>query len=138
VVTLLISAAMSHGLARLFNGAGTFHQLVFCWGVIQLPFIVILGLAFNILPYTYSIFRVLSSSEINYSVMGLILLVSALIAMGGILYLFYAQVVGFSAVEKFGIGKGFGILILLVVVLGIASACLSFGFQAMLMQFLRY
>jgi hypothetical protein len=131
VIALLINAAMSHGLARLFNGAGTFHQLVFCWGVIQLPFILFSGLAFNLLPYTYSIFRLLSSNELNFSVMRIILLISVLIAIAGILYLFYAQVVAFSAVEKYGIGKGFGILILLAIVLGIASACLSFGFQAM-------
>ena len=138
VIALLINAAVSHGLARLFNGAGTYHQLVFCWGVIQLPFIVFSGLAFNFLPYTYSIFRLLSSSEMNISVMSIILLVSMLIATGGILYLFYAQVVGFSAVEKFGIGKGFGVLTMLAVVLGIASVCLSFGFQAIEMMFLRY
>jgi hypothetical protein len=138
VVAFLISAAMSHGLARLFNGEGTFHQLVFCWGVMQLPFIIFSGLAFNILPYMYSIFRSLTSSEMNSSVMRIILLISVLITFAGILYLFYAQVVAFSAVEKFSVGKGFGILILLGIILGITSACLSYGLQGMLMRFLRY
>lgn len=138
VITFLISVAMSHGLARLFNGKGTFHQLVFCWGVIQLPFIIFSGLTFNILPYTYSIFRSLTSSEMNFSVMRINLLISVLIALAGILYLFYAQVVAFSAVEKFSIGKGLGILILLGIILGIASSCLSYGIRGMLMRPLRY
>jgi hypothetical protein len=52
--------------------------------------------------------------------------------------LFYAQVVAFSAVQKVSIGKGFGILILLVIILSIASVCMSVGFQAMLKNFLHY
>lgn len=138
VVAFLISVAISHGLARLFNGKGTFHQLVFCWGVIQLPFIIFSGLAFNILPYSYSIFRSLTSSEMNFSVMRITLLISVLIALAGILYLFYAQVVVFSAVEKFSIGKGFGILFLSGIILGITSSCLSYGLQGMLMRSLRH
>src|SRR5512135_2726025 len=38
VIALLINAAIAHGLSKLFAGAGTLHQLVFCWGVMQLPF----------------------------------------------------------------------------------------------------
>ena len=138
VVAFLVNVAMSHGLARLFNGKGIFHQLVFCWGVIQLPFIIFSGLAFNILPYTYSIYRSLTSSEINFSVMRINFLISVLITMAGILYLFYAQVVAFSAVEKFSIGKGLGVLILLGVILGITSSCLSYGIQDILMMSLGY
>jgi len=138
VIALLINAALSHGLARLFNGAGTFRQLVFCWGVIPLPFILITGLA-SLLPwYTYSIFRMLSSGPTNFAVLEIILLISGLIAAAGILYLFYAQVVAFSAVEKCGIGKGFGILILTAIIISIASSFLSFGFQAMLMKVFQY
>lgn len=138
VIVLLINAAIAHGFARLFNGAGTFHQLVFCWGVMQLPFILFSLLAFYFLPFTYWLFRLLSSSEMNFSAMRIILLISVLIATAGILYLFYAQVVGFSAVEKFDVGKGLGVLILYALVLGIASACSSYGFQAVLMKFIRY
>ena len=135
-ITLLLNVAIAHALSRLFGGAGTFHQLVFSWGAIQLPFILFSGLAFNILPYIYSMFRLLSSTEMNLPALGIILLVSTLIAGAGILYLFYAQGVAFSAVEKFSVGKGFGILFLFACILGIASACLSFSFQAIVSKFL--
>jgi hypothetical protein len=138
VIALLINAAISHGLSRLFAGAGTFHQLVFCWGAIQPPFILFSGLAFNLLPYVYSLFRSLSSSEMNFSVLRIISLVGLLVAVAGILYLYYAQVVALSAVEKFRIGKGLGILILAACVLGIAGAVLSCGFQAVVMKSWRY
>jgi len=138
VIAMLINAAISHGLSKLFAGAGTFQQLVFCWGVMQPPFILFSGLALYILPYLYSIFRLLSSSETNFSVLRIIYLISLLIAVAGVLYLFYAQVVALSAVEKFSIGKGLGILILSACVLGIASACLSIGLQAVVLKSLRY
>jgi len=138
VSVFIICVALSHGLARLFNGAGTFRQLVFCWGVMQLPFILFFGLALIIPSYMYSIFRLLSSSEMNSSALGIITLISMFLAVAGILYLFYAQVVAFSAVQKVSIGKGFGILILLVIILSLASVCMSVGFQAMLKNFLHY
>jgi hypothetical protein len=138
VIALLINAAMSHGLAHLFDGSGTYQKLVFCWGVIALPFILFVELGFSFLPFAYNIYRSLSSSEMNFSIMRINLLISALIATAGLLYLFYAQLVAFSTVEKFGIGKGFGILILLAIILGVVSVCLSFAVQAMVMKLLLY
>ena len=138
VSAMLITSAIAHGLARLFEGAGTFHQLVYCWGVMQFPFILFSALSFYLLPYLYFIFRLLSSGEYTFSTARIILLIIALIAMALILYLFYAEVVAFSAVEKFDIGKGFGILILLAIIVGIASAWLSSGFRAVVMRSLRY
>jgi hypothetical protein len=139
VLALLIYAAMSHGLARLFNAAGTYRQLVYCWGVMQLPFILFSGLAIYLIPsIANAIYRMISPDRTNYSVLAIILLIAVLIALGGILYLYYAGLVAFSAVEKFSIGKGLGVLILLAFILAIVYAGLSFGFQAMLTDYLRY
>jgi hypothetical protein len=134
VVALLINAVIAHGLARLFDGTGTFQQLVYCWGVMQLPFVLISGL----IMFVPSIFLP-SSREFARSTANIIISIIILLAtIGVILYLSYAEVVAFSAVEKFGVGKGFGILILLAVVIGIAGACLSFGFQAVISNYFRY
>jgi hypothetical protein len=138
MVALLVIAGLAHGLARLFGGAGAYHQLVFCWGVIQLPFILLIGIASRLPPYVYSLFRSLSSSKTNFEWMRIILLISGLIAAAGLLYLAYAQLAAFSAVEKVGIGKGFGILILVALLLAIAGACLSYGFQSLLMRGFGY
>lgn len=138
VSTLLINAAIAHSLARLFNGVGTFHQLVYAWGAMQLPFILVSGLAFRFLPFVYHISLLLLSRQYTLSTLGIISLISLFMATVVILYLLYAEVVAFSAVEKFGIGKGLGILLLLVVLIGIASTFSSFGFQALVMKFLRY
>ena len=133
VVFLLIYAAISHGIARLFKGGGTFQQLVFCWAVIQLPFVLFAGLVLR-LPSLLS-----PSREFTFSSIGLIIQVATmLIVLGIYLYLFYVQVVAFSAIENFGIGKGFGILILQAIVIGVAGGCLSFVFQAALTNLFRY
>jgi hypothetical protein len=138
VMALFLCAAMSHGLARLFNGAGTLRQLVFCWGVMPVPFVMFAGLAFNVLPLTYSMFLVLSSSEVNFPVMGIMTLIGAFFAVAGILYLFYGQVVAYSAIEKFRVKKGLGILVLLGFALGVISAGLSVGLQEIVMRSFRY
>ena len=134
VTALLINAVISHGLSRLFAGAGTIHQLVFCWGAMQLPFILFSVITYHILYFFYSIFRSFFHIETGYSAIGIILLVILSIAVAGILYLFYAQVVAFSAIESFSIGKGFGILFLIACILAIASVCFNFGFQSILIK----
>jgi hypothetical protein len=125
MIALLVIAAMSHALARLFKGSGTFRQLVFCWGVIQLPFILFSGLVYRLYPYLYAVIRSLLPGDASFTALRIIFLMCMLIATAGMLYLFYAQVVAFSAVERFGIGIVFGVFILLAVLLGIARACLS-------------
>ena len=133
VSALLINAAIAHGLARLFSGAGTFYQLVYCWGVMQLPFILLSGLVINIPSI------IPSSHEFTFSTAGMIIQITTLlITIGIILYLFYAEAVAFSAVEKFGVGKGFGILILLGVAVGVVGSCLSYGFQSLSTIFFHY
>ena len=133
VIALIIIAAIAHGFARLFNGTGTFHQLVYCWAVMQLPFILLAGLVMRI-PSILSL-----SLEFNLSKIGLIMqFVFMLAGLCIYLYLFYAQVVAFSTVENFGIGKGFGFFFLLAIVVGITGVCLSFAFQSVMMKFLRY
>ena len=87
VISLLLNAAIAHGLARLFDGAGTFHQLVYCWGVMQLPFILLSGLVINFPSI------ILRSREFTYSTVGLIVQITLVAASGVILYLFYAGVV---------------------------------------------
>jgi len=132
VIGLLINAAIVHGFSRLFNGAGTFHHLFYCWAVMQLPFILISGLLLN-LP---SIFP--SSRELTFSTVGIIFNTTTLLtAAGVILYLIYAEVVAFSAVEKFRIGKGFSILILLAVIVGIVGYSLSSCYQIVMINFFR-
>jgi hypothetical protein len=133
MVCLLIEAAIAHGLARLFDGAGTFHQLVYCWAVMLLPFILLSGLVM----YFPSIFS--SSRSFIFSATGrTIQIISLLMLIGVNLYLFYAQVVALSAVEKIGIGKSFGIFILQAIVVVIGVTLLSYGFQALMMNFARF
>lgn len=134
MLALLIQAALSHGLARLFGGGGSLRQLVFCWGVIQLPFVLFAGLVYRLYPLAASLFRLISPGKASFAGLSVILLIVALIAAFGMLYLFYAQLVAFSAVEKFGIGKGLGILIILAIVLGVAGACLSTVIRGMVMR----
>jgi len=62
----------------------------------------------------------------------------SLMLIGVNLYLFYAQVVALSAVEKIGIGKSFGIFILQAIVVVIGVTLLSYGFQALMMNFARF
>ncbi len=129
VIGLLLAAAIAHALARLFGGAGTFHQLVYCWGVMLLPFVVISGLVLYF-PSLFSL-SIMSTA-------GRIVQITALLIYAGVnLYLFYAEVVAFSAVEKIGIWKGLGILILQAVIVAIALSCLSSGFNALMIRFAR-
>ena len=133
VLGFVLLTAIMHGLARLFNGAGTFPQLIFCWAVMQLPFVLLAGLVMSI-PLGFP-----PSREFVFSRIGMIIQISkSLVTQCIYLYLFYAQIVAFSAIEKFRIGKGFGIIILSAIVIGIAGACLSNGLQALAMNFLRY
>jgi hypothetical protein len=133
VISLFVNAAIAHGLAHIFKGTGTFHQLVYCWAVTQLPFFLILGLIRLIL----SIFP--SSREFAFSTAGVIYsILLLLVNLGVVLYLLYAEVVAYSAVEGFEISKGFGILILQAIIFAIAGACLSFVTQSIMMNSFRY
>ena len=132
VIFLLIEAAISHGLARLFDGSGTYHQLVYCWAVMLLPYILLPVL----IMYLPSIFA--SSRSFYFSTAGrTIQIISLLLLFGLNLYLFYAQVVAFSAVEKIGIGKSFGIFILQAIVVVITVTLLRSGFQVLMMNLAR-
>jgi hypothetical protein len=138
MLALLVLAAVSHGLARLFGGLGTYRQLVFCWGVIQLPFVLFSGLMYRLYPYAISLLRLISPGAVTFAGMRIILLVVALIAAAGLLYLYYAQWIAFSAVEQFGIGKGLVVLILLAILLGAAGACLSTVIRGIVMRQFMY
>jgi hypothetical protein len=133
VGVLLLAAAIAHGFARLLHGAGAFHRLVYCWAVLQLPFILLSGMLVN-LPSL-----LLSPHAAAMSTAGMVIqITSLLLAIGVILYLAYAQLVAFSAVEKFGIWKSLGVLILLAALVGSAGLGLSLGFQAVLRNIHRY
>lgn len=131
VIVLLITSAISHRFAVLFGGEGTFHQLVYGWAVIQPPFILLSGLATHF-PSIFPSSRSFFLSTAGWTIM----IISLLMFIGINLYQLYAGVVAFSAVEKLGIWKSFGILILQAVVVGIAVTCLS-SFQALIMNFTR-
>jgi len=133
VLGFLLLTAIMHALARLFKGVGTFPQLIFCWAVMQLPFILFAGLVMRI-PLGFP-----PSREFLFSRIGLIIQIAKLlVALCIYLYLFYTQIVAFSAVEKFGIGKGFGIVILSAVLVGVIGTCLSYGFQVVISNSIRY
>lgn len=131
VPCLALAVAILHGLARLFNGEGTFQRLLFSWAVMQLPFLLLIGLVIHI-PFLPSL------REDVHSMTGWLLAsVKLFITLCIYLYLFYAQVVAFSAVEKFGVGEGFGILLLAALVMGVIWTCLSVGFQVAATNFFQ-
>ena len=136
VSALLINAAIAHGLANLFKGEGTFHQLVYCWGVMPLPFVVISMLAYHILPFIIFSFHLIP--DLTKSTLGIISLASLVIAAALLIYLLYAEIVAFGAVERFSFGKSFGILILVAMIISIANIFISSGVQAAVMKSLRY
>ncbi len=118
-IALLFNASLAHGLARLFHGMGTLRKLVYCWGVLQPPFVVLalLVLSFNTSPY---------STAHGVSSVGVVLLIAQLVAAAAaLLYMAYAQVVAFAAVEGFSFWKGLGVILLLSLALGLISAWLS-------------
>lgn len=130
VIALLFVAAVSHGLARRFGGAGAFHQLFYCWAVISLPFTLLSGLAFRF-PYFLP-----SYSSFIHSAAGIIIQIISLVMCVGVnLHQLYAVVVAFSAVEELGIWKSFIILILQAIAVGVAITCLCSGFQALIMNY---
>jgi hypothetical protein len=130
MIGLLVTAAISHGFARLFAGAGTFPHLVYCWGVMLLPFILLAGLGYR-LPSLLIFF----SRSFALSTAGIIMtIISLLIFIGVNLFLFYAEVVAFSAIEKFRVWKGFAILFLEAFVVAIAASFLSAGFNVLMMK----
>jgi len=120
VISLMITAAISHGTARLFGGVGAYHQLVFCWGVIPPPFALLAALAQYLLPLlAASLASPFSSAWIALQFATLFILAAIL------LYLTYVQVVTYSAVEQIGVAKGLGILVLQALILGVVFGCLS-------------
>jgi hypothetical protein len=127
VVSLVITAAISHGLARLFAGAGAYHQLVFCWGIIPLPYVLLSGLA-TYLPSLFPTSGPFMFSPAWRAVQFATLFILVAIA----LYLAFVQVVAYGAVEQIGIAKSLGILILQALILGVALACLSFATSQLL------
>ena len=133
VVTLLLSASVAHGLARLFHAEGTFRKLVYCWGVLQLPFVVLALLVLNF-PIGFPSWPGTGVSRLAMSFTIAKLVICVIV----ILYLAYAQVVAFGAVEGFGIWKAFGISVLLSTVLGIIGACLSTGLGELVASAYQY
>jgi len=123
VILMLILADIAHGLARHFDGAGTFHQLFYCWAVMGLPFMLLSEL----LTYISSLF---SSNRLFYfSTAGKAIQIITLLMFNGVnLYLMYAEVVAFSAVEKFRFWKSFGIWLLTGIVFAVAIVCLPLIF----------
>ena len=133
VTFLLINAAIAHGLARIFKGEGTFHQLVYCWAVMQLPFVLVLGLI-GFFPTVFP-----STREFAFSTAGMILtLLSLLATIGVVLYWLFAEMVAFSAVEKLGILKALGILLLQSVFVACVGVFLLSVFQSVMMNSFRH
>ena len=129
VTTLLVGAAVSHGLARLLEGKGTYDQLVYSWAAILLPFVLLSGLAM----YFPALFP--TSRAFILSRVGIAIRISSLIMiLAAYLYLSYAEVVAFSAVERFSLGKGLAVLVLQAIVVGFAMACVYSGFQWLMMS----
>jgi hypothetical protein len=115
VIWLMIAASISHGLARLFSGAGTLCQLVYCWAGVLPPYLLLFGLV----TYFPAIFP--SPPAFMFSSGWIAIQFATLFMLAGILlYLSYAEVVAFSAVERIGVAKGLGILILQALTLGVA------------------
>ena len=124
VVALLIAASVARVFAHLFGGTGNFYQLVYCWGVMSPPFIILSGLVSHI-PAIFS-----SSRSFVYSRVGIIVqLISIALFACANLYQLYAEVIALSAIEKLVIWKSIGIILLLLIIVGVAISCLSFGFQ---------
>ena len=55
-----------------------------------------------------------------------------------ILYLIYAEVVAFGVVQRFSLWKGFGVLVMLYILLGIIAACLSTALRWLLVSAYAY
>lgn len=126
-ITLLLGAALAHALARLFQGRGTFRQVVYCWGILPLPFVLLAVLLLQV-PWIFPQWRGTSGSTAPIAFTIGKLSAAAIV----VLYLTYAQVVAFGAIEGFGAWKAFGVLVLLSFMLGIFGACLSMGSRALL------
>jgi len=127
---LLVDAAILHALARLFGGAGAYPRLVYCWGVILPPF-VLLSVLVGRFPSLFPSSREFIFSPAYRVILGASLLLFIIVY----LYLFYVQVVALSAVERMGFWKGFGVLLLLAVLAAILGACLSNVLPGLLMDF---
>ncbi len=126
VVVLLINAAILHGVANLFGGTGIYNQLVYCWGVMLMPFILLAGIVIR-LPMLFP-----STREFTSSHTGIIVQMIAFILFIGVnLYQFYAMMVAFSTVEKLGLWKSIGIFIMTTFVIVVVFNLLSAGFQAL-------
>lgn len=131
-IGMLMFAALVHGFSRLFDGAGSIGGLVYCWAVMQVPFIAAAGLA----GHLTALFP--RTREFFYSPAGTVIAFASLIAVACVyLYLLYAQIVALSAVEHFGIAKGFGVYILVTLVGAIAWGLLSGGVQVLFENALR-
>jgi len=132
VLSLMISAAIAHKIAFRFDGKGSFHQLAYCWAVMQMPFLLVAGLVMH-LPFLFNF-----SHEFTFSTLGIIVQIAILvITVSVILYSAYSGVVALSAVENLSLGNAFVIMFLTGIILGIIGACLSFGFQIVVMNLVR-
>jgi hypothetical protein len=124
VMWLIVSAALSHAMARAMGGRGAFRQLAYCWGVIPFPFVVLAGLVM----YLPALFP--TSRSFVLSTPGMIVQLTTLFLFAALmLYLSYAQLIALRAVEMIGLGKGLGILLLLGIAIGLALACLSIALK---------
>lgn len=129
-IGLLVDAAIAHALARLFGGSGAYPRLVYCWGVILPPF-VLLSVLVSRFPSLFPPSRELIFSP-AYRV---ILFASLLLFIVVYIFLFFVQVVALSAVERMGFWKGFGVLLLQAVLAAILGACLSNTLPELVMNF---
>ncbi len=127
VLGLLLVSAVAHSLSRLFQGAGTYRQLVFCWGIMPVPFLVFLYWI-GYIPWLLRFVGVYSLPRAGIVVSLIYLFIILMV----ILYLIYSQVVAFSAVEQVGLGKGFGVIIIVGVILGIVGFFASLAYRVIL------
>ena len=124
VIALMIAALVAHGFARLFGGEGKYQQLVYCWGVMLLPFVLVSGLVSHV-PAIFP-----SSRTFAFSRVGMIVqIISIALFVGVSLYQLYAEVIAFAAIEKLGFWKSIGILLLTTIIVGIAIALLFLAFR---------
>lgn len=129
ILTLLFFAAFAHNFTRLFGGQGKVKILVYAWAVIQFPFFILIGLA-RLIPYLLPASRGYPFSATDIILQFVPLAIMSLV----LLYLLYVQIVAFSAVEGFSIGKGLGILVLITLVISILGVILGYGVREFLLN----
>lgn len=122
VFRLLLNAALARGTGRLFGGHGAYQQLVYIWGVIQVPFAALAALVSR-LPALFPM-----QPGYVMTPQYRIVMFGTLALMAGVgLYQAYAGVTAYAAVEKMTWWKGLAVLLVLNVFLSLAGYLILLG-----------